>query len=197
MNKIILDTSTEYLYVSIIKNDKESFTEVLYGKNNHSEKLMGIIEKGLGDMPAKELDEVIVGIGPGSYTGVRVALTVAKVLAWTINKPLKTISSLTLVGSGYLKEDGVYAISSVAKKCHVYGKIVEVEKGEINVLLNDIFLNDEDFEKEINKIKTEKNNILIVNNQNYKFDNDVINDNSIVVTSIHEVVPNYLRKANS
>ena len=197
MNKIILDTSTEYLYVSIIKNDKESFTEVLYGKNNHSEKLMGIIEKGLGDIPAKELDEVIVGIGPGSYTGVRVALTVAKVLAWTINKPLKTISSLTLVGSGYLKEDGVYAISSVAKKGHVYGKIVEVEKGEINVLLNDIFLNDEDFEKEINKIKTEKNNILIVNNQNYKFDNDVINDNSIVVTSIHEVVPNYLRKANS
>lgn len=197
MNKIILDTSTEYLYVSIIKNDEEVFNEVLYGKNNHSEKLMGIIEKGLGDMPAKELDEVIVGIGPGSYTGVRVALTVAKVLAWTINKPLKTISSLTLVASGYLKEDGVYAISSIAKKGHVYGKIIEVMNGKINILLNDIFLNDECFEKEIEKIKAEKNNILIINNENYKFDNFVIDENSDVVSSVHEVVPNYLRKANS
>ena len=197
MNKIILDTSTEYLYVSIIKDDIEVFTEVLYGKNNHSEKLMGIIEHGLGEMPAKELDEVIVGIGPGSYTGVRVALTVAKVLAWTINKPLKTISSLSLVGSGYLKEDGVYAISSIAKKGHVYGKIVEVKSGKIDILLNDIFLTDEEFEKEILKIKEEKNNVLIINNQNYKFDNTVINDNCTIVPSVHEVVPNYLRKANS
>ena len=197
MNRIILDTSTEYLYVSIIKNNVEVFTESLYGKNNHSEKLMGIIENGLGDMSAKELDEVIVGIGPGSYTGVRVALTVAKVLAWAINKPLKTISSLTLVASGYLKEDGVYAISSIAKKGHVYGKIVEVEKGKIDILLNDIFLNDEDFNSEVEKVKLEKNTILIVNNENYKFDNSVIEQNSVVVSNIHEVVPNYLRKANS
>ena len=197
MNRIILDTSTEYLYVSIIKNDTEVFTESLYGKNNHSEKLMGIIENGLGDMSAKELDEVIVGIGPGSYTGVRVALTVAKVLAWTINKPLKTISSLTLVASGYLKKDGVYAISSIAKKGHVYGKIIEVENGKINILLNDIFLNNDDFNSEVEKIKLEKNNILIVNNENYKFDNSVIEQNSVVVSNIHEVVPNYLRKANS
>lgn len=197
MNKIILDTSTEYLYVSVIKNDIEVFTEVLYGKNNHSEKLMGIIEKGLGYMSAKELDEVIVGIGPGSYTGVRVALTVAKVLAWTINKPLKTISSLSLIGSGYLKEDGVYAISSIAKKGHVYGKIVEVKNGKMNILLNDIFLTDEEFDSEIEKIKVIKNNIVIVNNENYKFDNDIIDDHSIVISNVHEVVPNYLRKADS
>ena len=196
MNRIILDTSTEYLYVSVIKNDCEVFTECLYGKNNHSEKLMGIIEKGLGDMPAKELDEVIVGIGPGSYTGVRVALTVAKVLSWTINKPLKTISSLTLIGSGYLNNDGVYAISSIAKKGHVYGKIVEVVSGKINVLLDDIFLTDEDFRKEISKIEVEKT-VQKVTNENYKFDNEVIVDNSIVISNVHEVVPNYLRKANS
>ncbi len=192
MNRLILDTSTEYLYVSIMGDGIETFTEILYGKNNHSEHLMEIVKKGLGSLNAKELDEIIVGIGPGSYTGVRVALTVAKVLAWTINKPLKTISSLTLVGSGYLKEDGLYAISSVAKKGYVYGKIIKINNGKIEVLIDDNFLSEADFEKIICENKAIKVSAL-----NYKFDNQVIINNSIMVNNIHEVVPNYLRKANS
>ena len=91
MNKLIIDTSTYYLYTSVIKNDECVYNKVLYGKNNHSENLMNIIEEGLADIKAKELDEIIVGIGPGSYTGVRIALTVAKTLAWTLNIPLKTL----------------------------------------------------------------------------------------------------------
>ncbi len=195
MNKLILDTSTDYLYVSVIENGKEKFSEILYGKNNHSENLIGIVTKGLGNLPSKELDEIIVGIGPGSYTGVRVALTVAKVMAWTINKPLKTVSSLTLVGSGYLNNDGIYAISSIAKKGYVYGKIVEVVNGKLNILLNDSFLSCEEFEEEISKYNDKK--IIKVNGENYKFCNEIIEKEASVVEAIHEVVPNYLRKANS
>jgi len=192
MNKLILDTSTDYLYVSVIKDDKDVFTEVLYGKNNHSEHLIGIVEKGLSGMPAKELDEIIVGIGPGSYTGVRVGLTVGKVLAWTIKKPLKIISSLSLICSGYLDCDGIYGVSSVAKKGHVYGKIIEVKNGKIKVLFDDNFLTDEEFVEVLSKY-----NATNISKDNYKFNNLIIDKLSNKVEEVHEVVPNYLRKANS
>ena len=191
MNKLILDTSTSYLYVAIIKEDEEVYNYVLYGKNNHSEHLMNVIKEGLKDMPAKDLDEVIVGIGPGSYTGVRVALTVAKTLAWTLNIPLKTISSLTLIASGY-RENGKYAISSVAKKGHVYGKIIEIFDGNMNVLLDDIFLSEEEF-----KEKCLPFNPIFISEGEYKFDSLVIDSLAKKTLNVHEVFPNYLRKANS
>lgn len=191
MNKLILDTSTDYLYVSVVKNDKEIFTKTLYGRNNHSEHLIDIVKDGLGEMPAKDLDEIIVGIGPGSYTGVRVGLTVAKVLAWSIGKPLKTVSSLTFICSGYLINDGVYAVSSRAKKGYVYGKIFKINNGKINILLDDSFLSDEEFIK----LYSAYNPIVI--DGNYKYNNDIISSLAIGVKEIHEVVPNYLRKANS
>lgn len=191
MNKLILDTSTAYLYVAVIKEDVEVYNHVLFGKNNHSEHLINIIKEGLGCMQANELDEIIIGVGPGSYTGVRVALTVAKTLAWTLNIPLKTISSLTLISSGY-EEDGVYGVSSVAKKGHVYGKIFEKKGEEINVLLNDIFLTDDEF-----AAKCKAYNLTRVAEGEYKFDSKMIDKLSVKVDNVHEVVPNYLRKANS
>lgn len=192
MNKLIIDTSTYYLYVSIIKNDIEYFNKVLYGKNNHSENLMNIISEGLKDMEAKALDEIIVGIGPGSYTGVRIALTVAKTLAWTLNVPLKLVSSLTLVASGYLINDGKYAVSCIAKKGYVYGKIIEVVNNNINVLIDDIFLPDNEFEKMASEYDA-----LTIKEGEYKFNNEIINNLSVCAENVHEVVPNYLRKANS
>ena len=192
MNKLIIDTSTYYLYTSVIKNDECVYNKVLYGKNNHSENLMNIIEEGLADIKAKELDEIIVGIGPGSYTGVRIALTVAKTLAWTLNIPLKTISSLDLISSGYLINDGIYGVSCIAKKGHVYGKITKVEDGKINVLLNDIFLTEEEFNGEVIK-----ENAFLIKEGDYKFNDEVITLLSKLEKNVHEVVPNYLRKANS
>ena len=192
MNKLIIDTSTYYLFVSVIKDDKVHYNKVLYGKNNHSENLMNIVSEGLKDVDVKSLNEVIVGIGPGSYTGVRIALTVAKTLAWTLNIPLKTISSLTLVGSGYLNEDGVYGISCIAKKGHVYGKIIEVKGRNVNILLNDIFLTEDEFKEKVNSF-----NALYICEGEYKFDENIINSLKEDVVNVHEVVPNYLRKANS
>ena len=191
MNKLILDSSTEYLYVSVVKNDETTFTKALYGKNNHSEHMIGIIEEGLSGLDASCLDQIIVGIGPVSYTGVRVALTIAKVLAWTLNKPLKTISSLTLIGSGYLRQEGVYAISSVAKKGYVYGKIIKVNMGNVEILFDDNFLTEEEFAAISNDYKA-----LKVNAECYKYDNLIIDNLAKITENVHEVVPNYLRKAN-
>jgi len=49
----------------------------------------------------KTLDEIICGIGPGSFTGTRIACTVAKVLAYSHGISIRSISSLYLMASGY------------------------------------------------------------------------------------------------
>lgn len=193
MKVMILDTSSDYLYL-YINNGSDEYQTILEGKNNHSEKLMGLIEEGFGKLKleVKDLDRIICGIGPGSYTGLRVGLTVCKIFAWTFKIPLYTISSLDILGSGYLKEDGKYAITNIAKKNYVYGKIVEVKDKEVRFVSNDEFSLKEEF---LNKVTTD---MTLVNEENFKFDSEVIiklaKDK---VEDIHSVVPNYLRKANS
>ncbi len=98
---LIIDTATPYLYVAIYEGKKP--LEIVYqqGKNNHSVTLMPTIEK-LFDrvkMSLEDIDDIVVGIGPGSYTGVRIGVVVAKMFAWSLDKPLLTISSLALLAS--------------------------------------------------------------------------------------------------
>lgn len=193
MKTLILDTSSDFLYL-YISNGVNDYQTILEGKNNHSEKLMGLIEEGFNKLKleVKDLDRIICGIGPGSYTGLRVGLTVCKIFAWTFKMPLYTISSLDILGSGYLKDDGKYAIINTAKKNYVYGKIVEVINGEVKVVSNDEFSLREEF---LNKLTVDT---TLISEENFKFDSKKIIELAVnQVSDIHSVVPNYLRKANS
>ena len=65
-----------------------------YGKNDHSETLVDFLEKFLKEhnVNLEDINEICVGRGPGSYTGLRIAGTVGKVLAYTKNKIFKQLS---------------------------------------------------------------------------------------------------------
>lgn len=58
-----------------------------------------------------EYDEIVVVNGPGSFTGVRLGVTVAKTLAYTLNKPIKSISSLDLMNYSLDDKSHILAIS--------------------------------------------------------------------------------------
>lgn len=193
MKTLILDTSSDYLYL-FLTNEKENYEVILEGKNNHSEKLIPLIEEGLTklSMEVKDLDRIICGIGPGSYTGLRVGLTVCKIFAWTFNIPLFTISSLNILGSGYFEKDGEYAVLNIAKKNYVYGKFIEVVNGKIKEVSSDEFALREEF---LNKVTSD---MILVKEDSFKFSSEmIIKMAQNKVSDIHSVVPNYLRKANS
>ncbi len=91
-----IDTSNTTLSVALM-NDGVVLGEITEStKNDHSKRLMPAIEKLFIDCGklASDLDLVAVAQGPGSYTGVRIGVTVAKMMAWTLNKPLVGVSSL-------------------------------------------------------------------------------------------------------
>ncbi len=96
MLSLLIDTSNCYLSCGLAK-DHEYLDGVHYEAwQRQSEKLVEEIDelfKRNGIKP-KKINEVIASRGPGSYTGVRIGLTVAKVIATSLNIPLYLVSSL-------------------------------------------------------------------------------------------------------
>lgn len=96
MNKLFLDTCTGELLVGLIHDGNVSTFEKLTGKRT-SEKMLPTIQDLLNKegLFLKDVDEVYVTKGPGSYTGSRLGLTFAKVLK-VLNKNLKVFTCSTL-----------------------------------------------------------------------------------------------------
>jgi tRNA threonylcarbamoyladenosine biosynthesis protein TsaB len=99
---LAFDTSTASLAAAIVRDgivmaSSQSFTE-----RNHSVHIVVELKRLLAEsgMKPENVDAIAVGQGPGSYTGVRIAVTAGKTLAWTWNKPLIGVSSLEALALG-------------------------------------------------------------------------------------------------
>ena len=96
MKYLYIDTSSSYLY-SAIASEKEELIEVKkeFGHTLSEEALPEIVEmfKKTNTTP-NDIDKIIVVDGPGSFTGIRIGITIAKVYAWALQIPITTISSL-------------------------------------------------------------------------------------------------------
>ena len=103
MYKLILDTATKNLYVCLIKDNLVIDERYICGKNDHAKNILTTIDDILNKEGIKVtmLDSIICGVGPGSYTGVRMSVTVGKMIACNSNVKLYGISSLYLMSSGY------------------------------------------------------------------------------------------------
>ena len=96
MFTILLDSSNTSLTVGLAK-DNEMLESVSYEAwQSQSEHMIPELNKLLDKYGASrnEIKEVVVAIGPGSYTGVRIAITIAKTIAAVIDCKVYTISSL-------------------------------------------------------------------------------------------------------
>ncbi|SEK18105.1 tRNA threonylcarbamoyl adenosine modification protein YeaZ [Streptococcus equinus] len=96
MKVLAFDTSSKALSVAILDGENLLADVTVNIKKNHSINLMPAIDflmKAVDLKPA-DLDRIAVAQGPGSYTGLRVAVATAKTLAYTLNIDLVGVSSL-------------------------------------------------------------------------------------------------------
>jgi tRNA threonylcarbamoyladenosine biosynthesis protein TsaB len=93
---LAMDTSTRGLTVALLRDHECIVEQSMEAERNHSIYLVPIIQQMLANegVTVHDLRAVAVGQGPGSYTGVRIGVTVAKTLAWSLKIPLIGISSL-------------------------------------------------------------------------------------------------------
>ncbi|ASG31276.1 tRNA (adenosine(37)-N6)-threonylcarbamoyltransferase complex dimerization subunit type 1 TsaB [Fusobacterium animalis] len=95
-----IDTSTKICTCSIFDSENGLIAETsLSVKKNHSNIVMPIIDNlfKISELNINNIDKIAVAIGPGSFTGVRIALGIAKGLAMALNKPLIAINELDIL----------------------------------------------------------------------------------------------------
>ncbi|MFP7170424.1 tRNA (adenosine(37)-N6)-threonylcarbamoyltransferase complex dimerization subunit type 1 TsaB [Terribacillus sp. 7520-G] len=96
MNILAMDTSNQLLGVAIVKDGVTLGEHVMHGHRDHSVRLLPAIEQLMKETktaPA-DLDRIVVGQGPGSYTGVRISMATAKTMAWALGIDVIGVSSL-------------------------------------------------------------------------------------------------------
>ncbi len=96
-----IETSTEVCSVALSENGKLLFLKESLEGLNHSKLLTVFIEDLFkeNNITLSTIDAVAVGKGPGSYTGLRIGVSVAKGICYALNIPLISVNSLKILGN--------------------------------------------------------------------------------------------------
>lgn len=96
MKILYIDTSSSYLYTAISEEDKLiSEVKKEFGHSLSEEALPSIVSMFKeNNINPTDINKIIVVNGPGSFTGIRIGITIAKIYAWSLKIPITTITSL-------------------------------------------------------------------------------------------------------
>ena len=149
MKVLGIDTSTRTTAIGLIEDDEVLAEYNLRGRVSHSESVTDMIEEIFKkfEFSLDDIDLIAVGIGPGSFTGLRIGITIAKVLAFSLDKDLIGVSSLVANG---MSDYGKVAAIVDARRGNVYGSIIDNDK-DPEVLFEDSLLPFERFKEELDK----------------------------------------------
>ena len=152
MPYLALDTSTAALTIAVGEPGKLLGEASTHLSRNHSVKLMPLVESLLNnlDIAPEQLKGLVVGRGPGSYTGVRIAVTAAKALAFSLHIPLVGISSLDGLARHGLMSDALVVPLVDARRKQAYTAIYEKQAGEFVKIQEDKLMVLDDIIKGIN-----------------------------------------------
>ena len=122
-----IDTSTPIGSVALIDGDNLAAEHTLNIVQAHSSRLMPAIDTVLkwSDITAADLDGCAVGIGPGSFTGIRIGVATIKSLCYALDKPIVGVSTLEAVAYNLRWTNGVICPLLDARRSEVYGAIFE------------------------------------------------------------------------
>jgi len=112
MKLLAIDTSTERASLALLSNGEISSSEQP-AMRQHAQLILPMIDQLLVDagIYLKQLDGIVFGRGPGSFTGLRIACSVAKGLAFAHDLPLFPVSTLDTIASDVFLEDPLKSIN--------------------------------------------------------------------------------------
>ena len=129
---LCIETSLDYCSVSMIEDAKVIGSESINIKKSHSEFILILIKNLLKrvKISLNQLSAIAVNKGPGSYTGLRIGVSTAKGLCFSLDLPLISVNSLDLmiydVKKKNLVESGSLLCPMIdARRMEVYTKIVK------------------------------------------------------------------------
>ncbi len=187
--RLVIDSATQYLYIGVYEGAELLGEYYQKGHNDHSVKLMDELSKLFEKLSLRvdDLEGIVVGIGPGSYTGVRIGVVVAKMLAWSKNIPLYTVSSLAMMASG---QKGKVMPWIDARRGNAFLGLYEVREDEVLALDRDQHTNLEDYRN-----NHESAQAISMGKPSLK---PLLNSSLLQETdNVHAVAPSYLRQTKA
>jgi len=140
MNILAIETSSNACSIALKVNDKINFLHKIIPMQQ-AQNLLPMLDDVIkeSNISLQEVDAIAFGCGPGSFTGVRIAISVAKGLAFALNKPLIAISSLqVLAQTAYDELQFDKVLTAVdARMNEVYFAKYELNTNGIMCLINE------------------------------------------------------------
>ncbi len=181
MYSLFIDTHDIEIIIALYKDAKLVDSIIKKSTRHHSELIMPTIRDIIenNNLKVKDLGQILVVNGPGSFTGVRLGVTIAKTLAYTLNIPIKTITSLEVI--------------MVSTNCEL--PIIHDVKGIFGGLFKDgnlvddyFYMNNKEFEEYKNK-----HNYKIEERYDINFDKVIKYFEKKQPINAHEVNPLYIK----
>ncbi|KRM89301.1 tRNA (adenosine(37)-N6)-threonylcarbamoyltransferase complex dimerization subunit type 1 TsaB [Liquorilactobacillus vini] len=139
---LAIDTSNQPLSVALLKDENLLATVTLNNQQkDHSTLLFPVINQLLvqAELKPDQLDRIVIAQGPGSYTGLRIGGTAAKMLAFTLKKELVSVSSLAVLAAPMTSIDSQTVIVPLfdARRQNVFAGVYSYSKGQLVNLVAD------------------------------------------------------------
>ena len=199
MISLFLNTCSNYLNIAILKNNKIVKEKNLELKKDLSALALHEIKKLIEEvkLTPKDIDEIYCVNGPGSFTGIRVGVTISKIFAWSLNKKLYKLSNLYVMANSQ-KADYIIPLID-ARRGYVFAGIYDKN---YNNVIEDQYIS---LDNLLEKTKELKGKAVYVSNDTFKFKTKKYKPNLKRLfknikkeeANPFDFVPNYLKKTEA
>lgn len=200
MISLLIDTCTKNVCIALF-NDKILLDKIVHSNQiDLSSNFMVLVNDILSknNIKIENVDKFFVAVGPGSFTGIRIGVTCAKVIAWALKKDIIPFSSLELLAAVDSNTDYIVPLID-AKRGFVFAGIYD---NQLNSIISDDYIKLDDLLKKIESSKT----VTYISLDNFDLNTNlpVYNVNKIIEKHYndipinpHSLNPNYLKKTEA
>lgn len=150
---MILSVDSSAVTASVALTDGENVinNEFVNAGLTHSETLLPMIKRVLGDTKVSDLDAIAVTAGPGSFTGVRIGVATVKGLAFEKNIPCISVSTLEAIAYNFADENIIVCAVMDARRMQFYNALFEIKNGKAIRFCDDRAISITDLREDLKK----------------------------------------------
>ena len=194
MNILSIESSFDICGASLVINNEHVGTLEKQEPKIHSKLLAVYINEIIENngVSIKDIDSIAVSIGPGSYTGLRIGISLAKGLAMPYNIPIFPISTFE-IAKFQIKKEKKYSIAYHSHRDFIYSCSYDNENilSKPQICKIDEIVSDKIFGYGLEKI-SEKINFIEIIPSSIKLADYVLSNANNVLSPIHQITPIYL-----
>ncbi len=195
MNILGFDTVSSSFSIAIQKNDGSADEYNKDEVRNHNEEILPVLQNFLkkNKISLDEINYISLGIGPGSFTALRIAFATIKSICYAKKIPIIGVSSLETLHENIKNYDGIKAVMIDARKGSIYANIYSNNEK----LKENLDLTYDEFINIINSIENKNKTLTLCGDGFYKNSEYFINNLTNYKINILENSFNIIKASNT